>query len=268
MADSINCSIEWQKQQIDGSLIPYDADVVGPGASLHLYPYAQRANVMQVLGAFIATALTALFALIFGLATHSIPLDLTNNVDDCVRVLLRSVFIRIRKAFHIPPLSRTEDEDFRHRRIEVLEAFMVSVSDQILISEIAVLVAGFSRRTDLSVYSANVITALALLASSVHLATLPVIKRYNRSNRVVSIAKLVLMLSACTLLVILLVFQASATWYDYAYFKCAVRAFESPSDVLTGIAYYTVSLTTHLCSLRGYQSFHIPTPQRERHDLG
>jgi hypothetical protein len=198
-------------------------------------------------------------ALVFGLATHSLPLDLTNNVDDFVRDFLRLVFLRTRTWLRIPPLGLTQEEDFQSDRAKVLESFMIAVSDQILVSEIAVLIAAFSRVSSLSIYSANIVTSLALLASSVHLSTLSVIKRYNRSNRVVAYSKLALTLSSCGLLVVLLIFQASATWYHYAYFKCGVRALKGPADALTGITYYLVPLLVMWAHYEAITKFVLPS---------
>lgn len=141
---------------------------------------------------------------------------------------------------------------------------MIAVSDQILVSEISVLVAAFSRISDLTVYSANVVTSLALLASSVHLATMPVLKEYNSSNRFVTFSKLVLIVAACILLVVLLVFQTSATWSDCAYFKCAIRAFEGPANVQDGINSYLVPLLVIYVHYEAIKTFFLPS--RKRHD--
>ncbi|KIX03063.1 uncharacterized protein Z518_06613 [Rhinocladiella mackenziei CBS 650.93] len=213
---------------------------------------------MPVLIAFMVTSLTALIALSIGLVTDSIPLNLTNNVDDHVRDALRGVYLTLRKVLRIHGRSLAQDHEHRLDRIKVLESFMISVSDQILVSEIAILVAAFSRSSDLSIYSANMVTSLALLASSVHLATLPVIKDYSQSNIVITTAKIVLMMLACLSLVTLLIFQASATWYQHAYFKCGVRALRVPSDALTGIDAYLFPLLVLYAHYEAIRYFVLP----------
>ena len=63
-----------------------------------------------------------------------------------------------------------------------LKSFMLSMSDQQLVSGVALLIAGFAKHMEITTYSMDVIAALAYLSSSVHLATLPLIRDHLKGH--------------------------------------------------------------------------------------
>ena len=84
----------------------------------------------------------------------------------------------------------------------IIEQFVFSLSDQQLVTGLAVLIAGFARWDEISIYHWEIITDLAFVSSNTHLATLVVLrrqfrekkKRWTRWIRVVAMVALAIML--------------------------------------------------------------------------
>jgi hypothetical protein len=76
----------------------------------------------------------------------------------------------LRGVFVSKKCTEDEDEDARDFRIESLQGFMLSISDQQLVTGLAMLVAGWARYSSITVYSMNIVSGLAFFASSVHIA--------------------------------------------------------------------------------------------------
>jgi hypothetical protein len=67
------------------------------------------------------------------------------------------------------------------KRKEAVEEFIVTLSDQQLVTGLAILIAGFVK-CDISVYSFENVSAIAWFSCTTHLATLTILKRYINSN--------------------------------------------------------------------------------------
>lgn len=160
-----------------------------------------------------------------GLATHSLPVDLINDVDRAVIDLARRIFISLRMFFRIPALSHTDGEDARERRVEGLRVFLLSMSDQVLVSEVAILVALWTGKSKVTLYSTNIVIALACLASTVHLSTLSIMATYVQIHTTMLLSRIIFMVFGAASLVILLVWQASSSWEDgsHVFFTCAIH---------------------------------------------
>lgn len=75
-----------------------------------------------------------------------------------------------------PPPRPSKDKSTRTR--EALEGFLLSFSDQQLVTGFAMLVAMFIKG-DITIYSFQVATGVAWFSSTIHLSTLIVLRRYS-----------------------------------------------------------------------------------------
>ena len=66
----------------------------------------------------------------------------------------------------------------RTRRQDGLERFLLTLSDQQLVTGLAVLIAGYSKTCSMSIFYFNVVGSLAWFSSATHLATLGVLRKY------------------------------------------------------------------------------------------
>lgn len=70
----------------------------------------------------------------------------------------------------------------REKRRQSLERFILTLSDQQLATGLAVMVAGLARRCSMSIYHFNIVSSLAWLSSTTHLATLGMLREYFAEN--------------------------------------------------------------------------------------
>ena len=71
-----------------------------------------------------------------------------------------------------------KSRDVRERRSKGLEKFILALSDQQLVTGLAVLIAGFVSPCSMSIYHFNIIAALGWFSSTTHLSTLAVLRVY------------------------------------------------------------------------------------------
>lgn len=71
----------------------------------------------------------------------------------------------------------------KERWCPVLESFLLSLSDQQLLTGLAVLIAGFGRWNRIQVYHWELVTDLAFVSSNTHIATLAVLRKYFREPK-------------------------------------------------------------------------------------
>ncbi len=76
--------------------------------------------------------------------------------------------------------AKAEGESARRIRKEAMNQFMVTLSDQQLVTGLAILLAGVSNQKGLSGYEFTVILSLAWFSSTTHLATLTTLRSYFR----------------------------------------------------------------------------------------
>ncbi|MCJ1383547.1 hypothetical protein MMC17_006661 [Xylographa soralifera] len=178
---------------------PLDADpgIVGPGA----------------LGGFAATALLTFGAIILGYVTRSLPEDYLNDLDHKVVEKIASSWVGVtsvkawkafnrisRKCLFLRPPNEKDDLDEDQRR-EALKKFILTLSDQQLVTGIAILVACFANWCRTSVYELNMVVSLAWFSSATHLATLDVLQDYFQHNRVVRNWRMIGMVAIVLLLI-------------------------------------------------------------------
>ncbi|KAL5343895.1 hypothetical protein BJX70DRAFT_2467 [Aspergillus crustosus] len=231
----INCDPDSQWESAYSGDVEFDSDIVGPG----------------VIASFIAAALTALLTLLAGFTTCSIPPELINDADGIVARALRSGFTSLRTFLHIPSFSQTDGAEAHEDRLRAFQTFLLSVSDQVLASELAILIAAYIGHADITLYSVNVVIALGCLASTVHLAMMPLLVRHIRSHNVIKASRSLTIVAVAVMLVVLLIFQLSDTWRDktHIYFQCAFDDYQL--DVPLNWAVYATQLLVAAILLYG-----------------
>ena len=177
-----------------------------------------------------------------GLVTYSVPHSITNIVDDAViqetrRLYYRvshSSFIRCLRCLPLPSFLKlqalTYREQGRQERIQELRTFLLSMSDQIVVSEVAILVAVWARNGSITLYSTNVVIALATLASSVHIPALLVATVSNSRHRSTLLPRVTLMVFGAVSLIVLWILRMFPSWNmeTHIYFSCAIRDMSPP----------------------------------------
>lgn len=145
-----------------------------------------------------------------------------------------------------PYLLEAEETPARRFRIEAVRDFMLALSDQQLVTGVAMLVAAFGRWSQITVYSANVVASLAYFSSSVHMGTLDFLTTYLRRHDVVKGCRVAAMLVTVIMLVFILVLQNSDTWWiadqqSDLFLKCAFNDFAiNKFDILNYISRFYV----------------------------
>ena len=79
---------------------------------------------------------------------------------------------------HSSPNTAARDKAARLQRSRILERFILTLSDQQLITGLGILIAGFKGLCTISFYNFNIITAVAWFSSTTHLSTLAILRGY------------------------------------------------------------------------------------------
>jgi hypothetical protein len=163
--------------------------------------------------------LTSFASVIIGYFTLSIPHYLLNDADVLYIGTFRRLFMSKKRTIE------TVDDASDALRSDALKSFMLSMSDQQLVSGVALLIAGFAKHMEITTYSMDVIAALAYLSSSVHLATLPLIRDHLKGHAAALYVRFFFMFANLAMLAFLMIEQTSAQWRPNFYFACAFPAF-------------------------------------------
>ena len=114
-------------------------------------------------------------AIVAGWLTDSIPKESLNGVD-------HFMIQQTRKFLHLPAIVTDSSSksylESKHIRTEALERFVLSLSDQQLVTGIAILIAGYVNPCSMDYYHFGIVAALAWFSSTTHLSTLAVLRRY------------------------------------------------------------------------------------------
>jgi hypothetical protein len=206
---------------------------------------------------------------VVGYLTDSFEDDCKTSADD--RIIrstghcLRSILQLCRRPFASSRLeaskddatleknsSKAADAAARRFRIDAVRDFMLALSDQQLVTGVAMLVAAFGRWSSITTYSANVVAALAYFSSSVHMGTLDFLTTYLRRHDVVKGCRVVAMLLTVLMLVFFLALQLSDGWYvvdhqSNLFVKCAFQDFQvGDSDGITWLPrLYVIALLVY-----------------------
>ena len=107
--------------------------------------------------------------------------------------------------------KRTKRQD---RIARVIEKIILNLSDQLLLTGLAVLIAGFWTRCSISVYHFALMSDLAWFASDVDLVTLGILSQYLRDRPVLRNWRALLMTSVAMFLVVSTILQGHRSWYS------------------------------------------------------
>ncbi|KAF5598156.1 hypothetical protein FPANT_3920 [Fusarium pseudoanthophilum] len=204
----MDCSESTLKELVSLEEVKFDADIAGPG----------------VLAAFLITSLIALATLILAFLTLSVPKRLLNSGDAVLAAGARRSYHRLRAK--VPKTKRTKVVESRTERIHAFMAFMIAISDQILISQASILIGALILiiHGDITIYSTNIVIALGCLASTVHLGSFPFYIERIKDHGPAKLIRVLAMVAGSGMLVFLLVVQLSYTWdmETHVYFICTL----------------------------------------------
>jgi len=162
----------------------------------------------------------AISTLVAAFVTLSVPSRLLNTGDAVMAC-------GIRRFRHRP---RGDDAKLKHantrnERIDAYKAFLHSTSDQILVSQVAILVAATIIQAEITIYSANIVIALGCLASTVHIGCFPFYADRLRDHDIAKHLRFITMVGGSGILVFWLIVQLSYTWNmdTHVYFTCVME---------------------------------------------
>ena len=107
--------------------------------------------------------------------------------------------------------------EFRRKRdfwVPVIEKVILSLSDQQLLTGLAVLIAGFWTHCSISVYHFALVNDLAWFSATTHLTTLNVLQGFFMENKVLRTSRVILMAVMGILLVASSVMEGHNAWFD------------------------------------------------------
>lgn len=117
----------------------------------------------------------------------------------------------------------------RAKRIEALSRFILSLSDQQLVTGLAILIAALANRCLISFYEFNIVISLAWFSSTTHLATLDVLQEYLVANPVIRNWRVLGMLSLMVMLLYGLLFQGDYISNTKLPLQCAINDGPKPT---------------------------------------
>jgi hypothetical protein len=159
-----------------------------------------------------------------------VPPRLFNAGDTVLSTQIRDFLRKLRRR--LPKLKRVKLVDSRSERIDAFMAFMLSISDQILVSQVAILIAACIIHVEITIYSVNIVIALGCLASTVHLGSFPFYIDRLRDHGAAKMVRVIAMAAGSGMLVFMLIIQLSSTWdmETRVYFTCALHDFQIRGD--------------------------------------
>ncbi|KAK1765410.1 hypothetical protein QBC33DRAFT_544239 [Phialemonium atrogriseum] len=156
-----------------------------------------------VMVSFWASAAITFICIIVGYLRGTLPGVPQNEADSLIKGLIRQPWTCRETLFSSRPISKAHDKIPRaesgSRIEEAFESFLLSFSDQQLVTGLAMLVSMFSKG-DITIYSFQLATAVAWFSSTIHLATLVVLRRFLRRNKWSRILRVSIMLVVVVLL--------------------------------------------------------------------
>ena len=172
--------------------------------------------ILKVMASFLITALITIASIVYGYLSDSLPRWYLNEVDEAVikkfrashaskfllpwmyaswhslKNLVRAVVRKPRKL-HSKPVDRD-------KRVEALTQFVLALSDQQLVTGLAILFVAVGSRCKISIYEFLIVDCLAWFSSTTHLATLDVLRDYFIRNQMVRNIRIVGMVTMVILL--------------------------------------------------------------------
>ncbi|KAJ4989502.1 hypothetical protein SVAN01_05037 [Stagonosporopsis vannaccii] len=144
-----------------------------------------------VLFAYLASAILAILAIVYGYLSDSLPESYLNETDKTVIASfqsclpsarnvarIRSVYEKIKSIVFLGRRSKPHRELTRRQREEVVRRFILTLSDQQLATGLAILIAAVANQCTLTVWEFQLAFSLAWFSSTTHLATLDCLRDY------------------------------------------------------------------------------------------
>ena len=195
------------------SKISAEPDIVGPGVSQACGASFDFTYLCKVLASFFLTSVITIASIIYGYVSDSLPTWYLNEVDAAIlaryQVSWRSKTLAprlwsslknlIRIVLRRPDKSSSKPLD-RDDRTEALTRFILALSDQQLVTGLAILIGALGSRCTISSYEFLVVVSLAWFSSTTHLATLDVLREYFIQNQVVRNVRVIGMVAMMILL--------------------------------------------------------------------
>ena len=178
---------------------------------------------MQILAVFIASSTIALSLSLAHIILTPVASPDENVIDFWVPKLLPLVwdifrtpssahrYIDERKAY-VPQLPRTVKRR-KEKFARFIEKVILNLSDQLLLTGTAILIAGFWTHCSISAYHFAIISDLAWFASTVHLVTIMVLSQYLQDRPVLRNWRAVLMGCMAIFLTVSTIMQGHRDWY-------------------------------------------------------
>jgi hypothetical protein len=113
----------------------------------------------------------------------------------------------IMKLFSKDYITHNHEPLSQKKRSEALTKFILSLSDQQLVTGLAILIASLSNRCRVSIYEFRVVVSLAWFSSTTHQSTLRVLQHYFFANEVVRNWRIFGMVSLMIMLIFALIAQ-------------------------------------------------------------
>ena len=127
----------------------------------------------------------------------------------------------------------------RKNRSEALRAFIQTLSDQQLVTGLAIMIAGFSKYCSISMYHFNIVASLAWFSSTTHLSTLAVLRDYLISHPTIRTWRVVGMF----ILFCLLFSAVLVAWSQEAVGEPVQCAYADMSQLIEGPDFFATILT-------------------------
>lgn len=149
---------------------------------------------MQVLSAFFVTAAITILAVVIGYLSDSLDGELLNELDRMVinwairvaRAIWASVCQKWASICRKPtsPVDRITPSKSESSEAwkEAIQQFILTLSDQQLVTGLAILISGIANQKNLSGYEFSVMLSLAWFSSTTHLATLDALRTYLKTH--------------------------------------------------------------------------------------
>jgi hypothetical protein len=112
-----------------------------------------------------------------------------------------AIKVPIMKQFSKDYVTHKHESLPQEKRSEALTKFILSLSDQQLVTGLAILIASLSNRCRVSVYEFRVVVSLAWFSSTTHQSTLRVLQHYLFANKVVRNWRIVAMVCLMVILI-------------------------------------------------------------------
>lgn len=214
-------------------------------------------HVYQVLAAFLVSALVTCGAIVFGYLSDSLPDSYFNEADRAivtswhdskvsrivVPFLYRIYFLLkrlVKKCLWMDTGTASRRRLTRAKRTEALSRFILSLSDQQLVTGLAILIAALSNRCFISFYEFDIVISLAWFSSTTHLATLDVLQEYLVANPVIRNWRVLGMISLMAMLLFGLLFQGNYLSNTKLPLQCAIEQGPKPTIASILVLLYLV----------------------------